>query len=263
MKAEHQGMLRAGRGFTAVELATAMAAMAVLAVLALVAGSNQRRLGRLGDDIGRLKEIGVASAQYWSDNADRFWTFSWRPGQIYQTQYPDLNNAINDLEAASNQLVYLLRTRANRPDMPVIPSFVPHLNYHTIVLADDLGQRLPWMATVSSGDRSRLKSAADPACFDQGCFSPCQPLPSTPANKRWPYSSSYSVPFAFFDLSPVGSRLNFSTTTGTVLVFATAVLGPQQFSNVSFPSQKVLLHDRIAWHFGPRQPYCTHQEARL
>jgi hypothetical protein len=41
------------------------------------------------------------------------------------------------------------------------------------------------------------------------------------------------------------------------------VLGPQHFSNVSYPSQKVLFHDRSAWHFGARQPYCTHPQARL
>src|SRR5262249_32437507 len=53
------------------------------------------------------------------------------------------------------------------------------------------------------------------------------------------------------------------STTNTILIPSTAVLGPQHFTNVANPSQKVLVHDRNAWHFGSRQPYCTHPEARL
>src|SRR5262249_21717174 len=144
---------------------------------------------------------------YAAENADFFWTFSWRRGQAYQTQYPELNNAADALSAAANQMVYLLRTRGGRPDMPIFPNIFPHPLYSHLVLADHLGQGFPWKTVISSGDENRRRWADDPACFDQGCFLPLQPNPD-PSQKRWPYSASFQTCVAFYDRSPLGYRLN-------------------------------------------------------
>src|SRR5262245_11353984 len=87
---------------------------AVILVTALVLGAmalgadHSRRHARLGDDLARLRQLGVATGHYAADSDDRFWTFSWRAGIVYQNQYPDLNISIDDLQAAANQCVYLL-----------------------------------------------------------------------------------------------------------------------------------------------------------
>jgi hypothetical protein len=254
---------RTDEGFTVVELVAVIGVSVLLAVCILLAGSDQRRLGRLGDDLVKLKTIGGCVGQYSADNADLCFSFSWVHAQSYQSQYPDLNNATDDVKAAANQAVYILRTRANRPDIPAIPAWIPHIQYSHLVLADYLDQRLPWKVAISSADRDRQNWASDPACFDQACFA-CQPAVG-PEAKRWPYSGSFQLPTMYYDRSVAGARLN---QTGLPHGFynyypTTTALGPARMSDVAFPSQKVLMHDINGRHFGTRQPYCTHPEARL
>src|SRR5262249_59820141 len=120
--------------------------------------------------------------------------------------------------AAANEAVYLVRTSANRPDIPVISSWIPHILYSHLVLADYLGRSLPWNAMISSEDGNRRRWAADPACFDQGCFLPNQPEPS-PESRRWPYSASFIMGPAFFDESIVGYRIQSAGNTSYYQTF--------------------------------------------
>jgi len=255
---------RAPRGFAMIEaIAVGVVAVVVICLL-LILGQGSRRLGRIGEDLAHLKELGAMTGQYSADNAERFWTFSWVHGQVYQTQYPDLNNAADDLQAAANQMVYLIRTRGNMPTMPAVSAVIPHFLYSHLVLADYGNKGLPWLGAVSSGDKNRRQWEMNPGCFFQNCFGPNQPDAGNPINWRYAFSSSFSPVPAFFDGSPVGSRIEQSVNYNTYLVFmTTAVLGGQLMSSVANPSQKVVLHDQNAWHLGSRQPYCTHTEARL
>lgn len=248
--------------FALIELAAVLAAILLLAAALLISTSDTRRLARLGEDTANLRRIGSLTGSYAADNADLFWTFSWKRNQSYQTLYPELNNAATDQIAANNQLAYLLRTTANRPDMPVVPTLVPHFFYSHLVLATYAGLALPATSHISTADTYRLKWASDPACFDQGCFLPFQPSPD-PAQKRNPYSSSFSTTLAFYDRSVVSNRISSAGIYNAYVVFSGTELGAFPLTAVRFPSQKVLLHDQNARHFGPRQPYCTHPEARL
>jgi hypothetical protein len=257
-------------GFAIHECGALVLILAVIACVLLITGADHRRLARLGDDIANLKTVAAASGQYTADNADLFWTFSWRrgPAPISPTDPygAGLLNAADDLQAAANQAIYIIRRRSGRPPETFAPitAWVPHIIYTHLVLADSLEQKIPWRPLISSADRERLKWASDPECFDTGCFLPCQPPPS-PISRRWPYSSSFQVPTVFYDLSPIGTRINQQGLPySQYWVFSTgSILSGVQMSAVSFPSQKVLLHDQNARHFGSRQPYCTHPEARL
>src|SRR5262245_21346039 len=229
------GSRRPARGFVLIEAAAVVLVIVVLlAVLSLCAGGS-RRLGRLGEDIARLKQVGAATGQYGADNGDLFWTFSWRHGQVYQTQYPDLNNAFDDLQAASNQAVYLMRTLGNRPNMPVLGSFIPHISYSHLVLAAYTNQRLPWLGMVSSGDVYRRKWEMDPACLFQNCFAPYQPNGSDPSNWRWVFSSSFAPVVALFDGSPVGARLDQSGNSVNQYFYfgQNTILGGQSLASVA------------------------------
>jgi hypothetical protein len=115
---------------------------------------------------------------------------------------------------------------------------------------------------ISSADEHRLRWASDPACFDRGCFLPCQPQP-TSFNKKFPYSSSFQLPPAFFDHSPPGSRVSQAGAAIFWFVSNTASLGPRALGEVAYPTHKVLLNDEFARHFGPTTPLCLRDEARL
>lgn len=250
--------------FALIELAAVLVVSLLLAAALLISTSDSRRLARLGQDLTHLRAIGSSTAAYSADSADLFPTFSWRAGQVYQTQYPDLSNAPTDTQAAANQMVYILRTRAGRPDMPSIQAFIPHISYSHLVLADYAAQKFPWTAAISSADTHRQKWASDPACFDQGCFLPNQPDPlSSPLNKRWPYSASFSPTLAFFDQSEPQNRIQNQGSYSLYLVPSGTFLRGVQMTQVRYPSHKVMVHDSNARHFGPRQPYATHDEARL
>jgi hypothetical protein len=188
-----------------------------------------------------------------------------RPGAdpAGRSQRRGLNNATSDLQAATNQMVYLLRTVGGRPQMPFMSTLVPHLGYSYLVLAAEEHLKLPARRLVSSENRNRLLWTNDPLGYDQGMYTPNLGTSVAPSiNWRHPYSSDFRMPTCFFDLSPVGTRIEPSTT-GTFLTYTTAQLAQTLLSSVASPSHKFMAGDYIARHMGPRLPYCTSDEARL
>ena len=250
------------RAFALVEAAALLVVAVGVAALLLVFGAEQRRQGRLGEDISKLRTIGELTSQYAADNADLFWNFSWRKGQSL-SQYPDLNNATDDLSAAANQAVDILRRVAGREDIPRISAWIPHVAYAHLPLLD-YSKELPDETFISAADTHRLKWSRDPRGFDQGAYTPAPPgVPGDPNAKRWPYSSSFQLPTAFYDKSPVSGRISQAGGYNFFTVPSNAVLGGQPRSAVAFPAHKVLLHDSHARHFGVKQPYCTLDPSRL
>jgi hypothetical protein len=255
-------------GFTAVELTATLVVVAAVVGALLLGAADQRRLGRLGEDLNKLRTIGAATGQYAADHGDRFWSFSWRTGQApIDPQDPlgaGLFTAVTDVQAAANQAVYLMRTRGNRPQMPPISFWFPHSHYNHLPLAVYLDQQLPSPFFVSSADRERLKWSRDPDCFDRNCFAPCQPSGGDPLNRRWAFSGSFMPGVAFFDLSSAGSRVSqVGFPYYQYLNFPQTALGGANLAIVAYPSQKVMVHDHHARHFGHRQPYAMHDQARL
>jgi len=255
-------------GFVLVEAAAAVLVCCLVISVLLVSATRSRRLARLGEDLAHLRQIGQLTGAYGKDNADRYWTFSWTTGPApinpSDPAAAGLTMAFSDVQAASNQFVYLLRTRGNRPQMPAFDGFLPHLGYSHLCLADYAGASFPWRTAVSSEDRNRLLWAADPFGYDQGQYNPNLGFsPSPSLNWRHPYSASLRISSAFFDKSPVGSRIEPGSTTGTLLVPSGASLGPTLMTSVAHPSLKVHINDYLGRHFGPRVPWSTANEAYL
>lgn len=254
---------RKDRGFALVEAAALLAVAVAVAALLLLAAGDQRRLGRLGEDLGKLRRIGALTTQYAADNADLFWTFSWRGGVKYDTPWPELNFAATDGQAQINQAIYLLRSRANRPEIAVITGWFPHALYSHLVLAEFAQGTLPDPEFVSAADRHRLLWSRDPRGFDQGVYQPAPvPGPGTNAGKRWPYSASFTPAVCFFDRSAVPYRI-YPASHSTYFLPGGAVFRGCGVSDIAYPSQKVVISDSHARHFGTVQPYCTHDQARL
>ncbi len=238
------------RGFTLVEAAMTLVVLGVLVAILVVAGDRTRRTAMLSQDLSNMRQIATLTGQYAADNQDLFWTFSWQGGEIYNSKYPDLNNPQDDKEGAVHQAVVILRDHAGRPDFPKITGWYPHLMYSHLPLLQHAGLAFPNRLFISAGEKARLLWASDPLGFDQGKFLPNQPQPSL-INKRWPYSSSYQMASSFFDqaiatidrVSQAGSEQSWNIPSN-------GDLRARTLSDTAFPSQKVHLHDKYAWHFG-------------
>lgn len=248
-----------------IEGAAIVVVAALLAALLLVMGGESRRQARLGEDIAKLRQFGAATGSYAADNADLFWSFSWKKGQSL-SQYPDLNNAASDLQAGANQAVDILRRRAGREDIQPIPLWIPHWQFSYLALADHMLTPLPDLGAVSAADERRTTWARNPKGFDAGLYPPgptSTSAPGTNNGKRWPYSASFHTPTAFYDGSITPYRVSQAGVHNLFSVPAEAQLGGRPVSECAFPSHKTHLHDSSARHFGTRVAYCTHDQARL
>lgn len=243
---------RSRTGFTSPEMAAVAAVSILLCALLAALGGESRRQARLGEDLGKLRQIGTWTGHYASDSADKYWTLSWTKGAALSA-YPDLNAQAqaSDTEAASAQAVDILRRVAGRTDIAPITSWIAPILYSHLALEDYLKSAMPDLTFVSAGDRNRLQWARDPFGFDQGLYQP-NPCGATGPNacKRNPYASSFQLPTSFYDQSPVGSRVAISTTHNIYLTFGTSVYSGRLTANVAFPSQKVHVYDAASWHFG-------------
>jgi hypothetical protein len=252
-------------GFARVELLTIVILSLIITALLLAAGDRSRRLARLGDDEAHLRELATANHAYAAQFADRFATFSWRTGAAPippgDPNGAGLFTAATDLQAAANQMVYLMRTVAGRPETPVISAFIPHIGYSHFALAAAGYLKLPTRTVVSSENPHRIRWANDPLGYDQGLYVPN--LGTGGVNIRQPYAADFRAPAAWWDASPVNSRVASGGTTSTFTSLSSTVLAPQLLSSVAFPSSKVMLTDYVARHFGPRLPFCTSNESRL
>jgi prepilin-type processing-associated H-X9-DG protein len=236
-------------GFTRLELAAVLAIMGMIAAWLMVVGERSRRTAMLGEDLSNLRQIATLTGQYAADNDDKFWTFSWQGGETYNTKWPDLNFASSDAQAGASQGVVILRDYVGRLEMPQMSAWYAYYMYSHLPLMQYAGRGVPSRVFVPSGDQPRLLWSTDPEGFDQGKFGPNQPAPS-PINKRWPYSSSYQLASSFFDQSPAGQRISQGGVENLYSIPTDHDLRARALSSTAFPSNKVLLHDKYAWHFG-------------
>lgn len=254
----------ARRGFARAELAAVVLIGAVIVAMALVASSAPRRSARLADDLAKLKRFGEATGAYGADFNDLFWHFSWTPGDC-PSQYADLQHASTGLEASANQTIDILRRRAGREDIARISSWVPNISYSHLVLAEYLDDVLPDFGGISSEDKQLMTWAADPKGFDQRKYCPpCPSVAGTNAGKPYPYRSSFQVPPSLWTTPPSGSEaMAQGSTHNTFYVPWGVETGGHALSEIAHPSEKVVMHDQFARHFGPRVAYHAYPEARV
>ncbi len=257
-----QPTIHQARAFALIEAVAVLAVVAILTAILVVMGSRARRHAMASDDLTNLRQIGQLTGQYAADNKDLLWGFSWKINDQL-SQYPDLNIHTDDINAAAHQAIDIIRRRSDRGriEIPAINNWIPHIYFSHLPLLDYAGRALPNYTGraaggrffVSAGDRYRLQWISDAQGFDTGKFLPYQP-PAIGQNRRWVYSSSYTMPPHFFSppsgfnaIYQQGLNYNFHNVGFTV--------GQTALPAIAFPSNKVMLYDTHDRHHGTRQPF--------
>jgi prepilin-type N-terminal cleavage/methylation domain-containing protein len=242
------GRLGSNRAFTLIELLVVIAIIALLVGILLPALGEARKSARAVIDQVNLKQFGTVLGTYSADFQDRIFSFTWRAPkgkENYTTTYSDLASAGEDVAAAANQAVDIIRRRTGNDStsFPKIGGWIPHILYTHLVAQDYLASRLPEKMVVSPNDKARQLWQRD---IING-VRPTEWLGQTPpafrpsgiaSMHRWPFSASYQISVQSFDRSPVADRVrpeSWNTYSGG------SILGERRYADVGFPASKVLM----------------------
>ncbi|MCC6322014.1 MAG: prepilin-type N-terminal cleavage/methylation domain-containing protein [Phycisphaerales bacterium] len=247
-------------GFTLVELLVVIAIIALLISILLPAIAAARRVARLSLCAAQMQQLGVSSNSYAHDHKDYIWNYSWRVDDAPGSQFADLRTVATDMDAQRSEFVDTFRRLTGRP-LNRETTLLPQILYGHFVLFDYLAARLPEAIYTCPSDRVRLNWARDIDAFIAGLAPPypasvTTPITSASRSLRWAYSSTYEVTISAFDglqtsAAPAEVSRRLRNTTANHFLFSASGgwrLRQQTLNKVSFPSQKVFLHEGHARH---------------
>lgn len=256
---------RARRGFTLRDVTTVVVFAGVGLALLSVAMPRFRSGAMLEECIDNQREIAAGSSAFALSNDDHFAGLTWRQGN-QNSSYADLRAQANQSGTAPHaaQVVDLLR-RYGRLDIAPISGWFSDNQYSTIPLVDFLEKEILDPFNICPGDEHRLNWRSDPAAFDAGAFVPYQPQGGgvSPANKRWPYSSSYLFSVSAIDpfqsiftaTAPQTRMSQTGSSHGTFNLPSQNYFGPSPMSMVAHPSHKVFQFESADRHFAADPTY--------
>lgn len=247
------------RAFTLIELLLVVAIIALLISILLPALGQARKAARTGVCQSNLKQMGVAMNTYGADFKEQLFSFSWKAGQSLST-YGDLNGATNDVDAACNQMVDIVRRQGDRTvaETPKFDpgTFFPYLRYSHLVLQDYLGQRLPDPSVSCPEDQDQKRWGLDPRGYDQGKYQPNYGVGGV--NWRWPYRSNYWITVSAFDKNIAVNRARPADYGHLYVATGPGVkYGNRTLSEIAFPGSKVFMYEQFGRHTSQKFDYRT------
>lgn len=253
---------RIRNGFTLIELLVVIAIIALLIGILLPALGEARKTARAAISASNMRQMATSANSYATDFKDRIPSFNWRAMQNL-SQWTELNGATDDIQAAANQAVDIIRRRTGRDNFQKITGWIPHILYNHLVSLDYLASRLPEKIVACPEDRHKLNWQKDPENnFGQNLWAPYQPAPAPP-NHRWPYSSSYRPTVSAFDSGPVGNRIHQVGQQYNLYITTGAKVSGNKLASVSAPSSKVYMFEGFQWHNSKKNPFYGHPLAKV
>jgi len=265
--------MKCKRAFTLVELVVVVAIVGVLLAVRVGTLDHDRKQASVRADVANLRLIAQASSIYAAENADRLFTFSWRPGEVPVTPNADLaiacanlspNSPTADLRAGTLQQLDLVARSIDSVWLAPVPSnaaqnHIPHVLYSHLPLQFYMGESFPSEVFISKADAARNYWMKDLNGYLKNPRNSFFRPPSTSTNFvslwRWAFSSSYMTGPSHYapDFGPPQTVARMGTHRQWTTTREPGLLGRRAANEVAHPSAKVMMFDDMDRYTGQGQ----------